>query len=268
MNRHILVCPLCGEDLTEGTAGTNKALKCPAGHSFDIAKENYVNLLIRSSSSPTGDNREMARSRHAFLSKGYYKCLADALGEVFSNTAANTALDICCGEGYYTAELANKSQCAFYGFDLSKDMVRLAAKRGCGACFFVANLNAIPVKSCAFDFAFHLFAPFDKDEFYRVVADGGHLVTVIPGREHLLGLKEILYKDVYLNEEEPPNAGDFVLADKIRVKADITVEKEDILPLFQMTPYYFKSPKEGLERLNTLDKLSTPTEFIMLVYKK
>ena len=100
-NAAILCCPVCGGALSV----REKAVSCLGEHSFDIAREGYVNLLRSSKSGDrTGDSKESARSRRNFLDKGYYSPLRDALTALFSDRSG-TVLDICCGEGYYTSAL-------------------------------------------------------------------------------------------------------------------------------------------------------------------
>lgn len=264
----ILCCPVCGKDMLFH----EKALRCENGHSFDFAKEGYVNLLRSGKSGDNkGDNKEMARSRRGFLNKGYYSPLADAVGELAEkySTDGGSVLDICCGEGYYTEQLTRRLNRDFYGFDISKNMVRLAGKRKCGASFFVANIASVPVKTGAVKFAFHLFAPFHAEEFSRILADGGVLVTAIPGKRHLFGLKTALYETPYENDEQPPEAGSLQLIDTVRVRGEITLNtQEEINALFQMTPYYYHTPAAGMCRLEALQTLKTEIEFVLLVYKK
>ncbi len=264
----VLRCPVCREDLTK----INRCFKCSNGHSYDIAKEGYVNLLsAHKSGDSVGDNKEMAHFRRNFLNKDYYKILADAISvcaEKYTNDNDNI-LDICCGEGYYTGELAKKLNRNYYGFDISKNMVRLAAKRGCNASFFVANISDIPIACGAIDFAFHLFAPFHSEEFSRILADDGVLVTAIPGKEHLFELKKALYENPYYNDEKPPESGKLVLSDKIRAKSEITLKtQEDIQALFRMTPYYYHTPSQGMARLEKINGLTTAVDFVLLVYTK
>ena len=110
----MLVCPICGESLNK----SENALKCQNNHCFDFAKEGYVNLLVGSKSGDkTGDSKDSARARHAFLQKGYYSCLKNTIAEKMSGTV----LDICCGDGYYDDYYGER-----YGFYISKEMVRLA----------------------------------------------------------------------------------------------------------------------------------------------
>lgn len=264
----IMKCPVCGQALEH----ENRIWRCADRHSYDIAKEGYVNLLsARRSGELIGDNREMALSRRDFLNKGYYAPLAEAVTKCLYRYSSDgdTVLDICCGEGYYTAYAAERLDRRFYGFDLSKNMVRLAAKRKVSAAFFVANIAAIPIADGAVKAAFHLFAPFHAPEFRRVIADDGVILTAIPGRDHLYGLKEVLYDQPYRNDEKEPSAEGLIAVERIRVRGEITLEcREDINALFQMTPYYYHTPSLGMKRLEERAALTTPIEFILIVYKK
>ena len=264
----IMKCPVCGQALISD----NRIWRCTNRHSYDVAKEGYVNLLsAHRSGDKIGDNREMALSRRDFLNKGYYAPLAEAVTECLSRYSSDgdTVLDICCGEGYYTAYASQQLNRRFYGFDLSKNMVRLAAKRKLDARFFVANIAAIPIADSAIKAAFHLFAPFHAAEFRRILADDGVLLTAIPGRDHLYGLKEVLYDQPYRNDEKEPSAEGLTAIERIRVRGEITLHsREDIDALFQMTPYYYHTPSDGMKRLEERTTLTTPIEFILIVYKK
>ena len=265
---NILRCPVCAEKLTQ----TSNTLICPARHCFDLAKEGYVNLLGGSRPGDRhGDSREMALSRKAFLNKGYYSPLADAVADTLKEKlSSGNVLDICCGEGYYTQILARAlPNLSFYGFDISREMVRLAAKRKSGAKFFVANLASIPVADESLQGAVHLFAPFNAAEFSRILAPGGVLLSVIPGKDHLMGLKKALYDVPYENDEGEPQTGGLQTVQRIRVKSQIELtSQEDIFALFQMTPYYFKTGASAVEKLKALDRLTTEIEFIILAYQK
>ncbi len=265
----VLRCPVCGMTIKR----CENSLKCENNHSFDISKEGYVNLLSRShkSGENTGDNRKMAVSRRDFLNKNYYISLAQAISDVMTKYNVNgNALDICCGEGYYTQQvMQNHPDISYYGFDLSKEMVRLAAKRKCGANFFVANIADIPICDDSVDFAFHLFAPFHCGEFYRIMKRSGVLVTVVPGSEHLYGLKELMYDSPYKNDEKAPDVGDFKIIEKIKVSSTVTLQNnEDIMSLAMMTPYFYHTPSKGLAKLSQTNELCTEIEFVIIVCQK
>ena len=261
-------CPVCGKPL-EPHGG---ALQCAEKHSFDIAKEGYVNLLTaqHKSGDRTGDNRAMARARHAFLERGCFAGLAQEMARQMQTLTGSdpTVLDICCGEGYYAQAAAAAKPCRLFGFDLSKEMVRLAARRKIpNALFFVANLAAIPLPASSVDFAMHLFAPFHAPEFARVLKRSGSLISVIPGRDHLFSLKEAVYDTPYRNDEAAPDGGALRLLERTRVKQTIRLEtKEDIRALFSMTPYAYRTSKTDLAKLDRLETLETVTDFVLLRY--
>ena len=275
----MLRCPVCGRVLEEDGRGA----RCAAGHTFDRAREGYLNLLRSSKAGDrTGDPKAAARSRRDFLDRGYYRPLRDELVRLVGELVAEKAdgdptcaarsplalLDICCGEGYYTSALGAVAGVDAYGFDLSKEMVRLAAKRG-GATCFVANMKAIPVADSSFDVATHLFAPFMEREFARVLKPGGVLFTVIPGERHLFGLKEAVYDTPYLNDERLPQTAELELVARHRVAADIVLETSaDIEAVFQMTPYYYRTSECDRAKLAGLTELATPIEFVIGEYRK
>ena len=106
-----------------------------------------MNLLLTAKSGAfIGDNRAMALARRDFLSKDYYRPLAQAVKSELENLPdASCAADICCGEGYYTEIVSEGFEGEFYGFDISKEMIRLAAKRKTDVLFAVANMKKLPL---------------------------------------------------------------------------------------------------------------------------
>lgn len=260
----MLICPVCGKELHM----EERSAVCEKGHRFDKAREGYVNLLRSSKSGDRiGDDKQAARCRRDFLNKGYYAPLKDALLDLFRDREG-TLLDICCGEGYYTAALSQLPGLRVWGFDISKEMVRLAAKRG-GASCFVANMASIPVADESFDFSTHLFAPFHEKEFSRVLKPGGRLYTVVPGRFHLWGLKQALYDKPYENDEKLPQTEKLRLVSVRKATASIRLAAPaDIEAVFHMTPYYFRTSASDKEKLARLESLETPIEFVIGEYEK
>ncbi len=261
-----LLCPVCKSELSK----SQNTLRCENSHSFDIAKEGYVNLLTgNKSGSLIGDNRDMARSRKSFLDKGYFAPAAEAVCLALSELRHASVLDICCGEGYYTQMIAQVCNADIYGFDISKEMVRLAAKRRCNATFFVANMADIPLADNSIDCAVHLFAPFCEKEFLRVIKPGGYLISVCPGAKHLWEMKTVLYNSPYKNEEICPDIEGLRLERTFNSihKAKLTC-KEDINALFKMTPYYYHTSPKDKEKLLSLNSLEITTDFYVRIYCK
>ena len=262
-----IICPVCGEKLRE----ENRSMKCAKGHCFDRAKEGYINLMAgaHKKGSLIGDNRDMALSRRAFLEKGYFDILLNELISLIKEKKLHCPqiLDICCGEGYYYHKIKEAVNCEMYGFDISKEMVRLAAKRKNGCEYFVANLSRIPLTDKSTDIAFHLFAPFHEKEFGRIIKDSGTLITVVAGERHLYELKEILYDTPYKNDEMPPETEKLTLKEKRKVTGRIHLSsKEDIDALFRMTPYYYRTSDRDKAKLLSFNELDVTVDFCIFVY--
>lgn len=261
----MLVCPVCGNKLTK----TERLYMCEKSHSFDIAKEGYVNLLTgkHKAGELIGDNRDMARARRTFLEKGYYDFLADELCKYIKQD--NKLLDISCGEGYYTDYMSRKTRADVSGFDISKEMIRLAAKKYKDVEFFVANIARIPVESESVDVAVQICAPFSEKEFARILRKDGILLSVVPGKRHLWGLKELLYEKPYENNEDTTEYECLKKAESVTVNATVTLMgQEEIMSLFAMTPYYYKTGEKDRQKLENAKSLTTELEFVIRKFVK
>ncbi|MBQ3151481.1 MAG: methyltransferase domain-containing protein [Clostridia bacterium] len=258
----IIICPVCGKPLNT----KEKPCLCEVGHSFDRAKEGYLNLLLSNQhkSRHPGDSPQSCKARRAFLSSGYYEPLAIFVASLLSD---GTVLDACCGEGYYTSFMTGENR-AVYGFDIAKDMIKLASKRDKSAEFFVAGINNIPVEEKSVDTLTHIFAPVNDSEFSRILKDDGIMIDVIPGADHLMGLKSILYDEPYKNPVSPLDSSLFRQQDEKTLKYDITAEGEDVMNLFHMTPYAYKTALTGEKKLAQVSSLRTSVEFVVRIYKK
>lgn len=256
----MLICPVCGDKLIKN----ERTYMCEKNHSFDMAKEGYVNLLTgkHKAGELIGDNRDMARARRAFLEKGYYDFLADELCKYINEN--DKLLDISCGEGYYTDYMRRKTQADVSGFDISKEMIRLAAKKYKEVEFFVANIARIPVESESIDVAVQICAPFSEKEFARILKKDGILLSVVPGKRHLWGLKEFLYEKPYENNEDATEYEYLKKVDCVTVKETITLAgHEEIMSLFAMTPYYYKTSEKDRQKLENAESLTTELEFVI-----
>lgn len=268
----MLICPVCGNELTLAETG----FCCKSRHSFDKSKEGYVNLLSgrHKNGSLIGDNRDMARSRREFLQKGYYDFLASAIAEMIHNhcphnTQCCNIVDISCGEGYYTDFVKRKTNGNVCGFDISKEMIRLAAKKYKDILFFVANIAKVPIADNSIDCAFQICAPFHEREFARILKKDGILISVVPGKRHLWGLKELLYDTPYENNEDKTVYSSLCLQSSVVVSCDsLIIGSDAIQQLFSMTPYYYKTSEKDKSKLNKTQELKTPLEFTIRTFTK
>lgn len=268
----LFCCPVCGGALIR-EAGR---YRCPAGHSFDVAREGYVNLLPANQqhSKAPGDDKEMAAARTRFLGGGWYTPLRDTLCGLVSKLApdAPALLDAGCGEGWYTqamAEAAAAKGGRTAGIDLSKPAVKKAARRCPSGEFAVGTLYHLPVRDQSIDVLVDCFSPLAASEFARVVRPGGTFLYVVPGPRHLWELKQVVYECPYENEEKREEYPGFRYLDIAPVETRFTLpDTQAVQDLFRMTPYYWKSPKSGVERLAGLDRLTVTGQFRIHVMER
>ena len=269
----LFCCPLCAAPLERGQS----AYTCPNGHCFDIAREGYVHLLPanRKHSKAPGDDKGMVAARNRFLDKGYYAPLRQALCRLALERVGPGAalLDSGCGEGYYTAGLWGVLGVAgreprLAGIDLSKPSVRLAARRIPHGEFAVASAYHLPVADGSIDLLLNCFSPLALEEFRRVLRPGGWFFYVVPAADHLWQLKQVLYDTPYPNQEQEIPYEGFSYEDVVPVEHWMEVPGADLADLFQMTPYYWKTPREGAQRLAGLDGLRVKAAFRIHVFRR
>lgn len=262
LDESAFICPLCRQKLFK----VGNTLRCLSSHSFDLARHGYVNLLMSNASGKRhGDDRLMVEARSRFLSKGYYDDLREAVSAVLGGS--NVVLDSGFGEGYYTSLFEEKNK--VIGIDISKDALKVAARRCKTAEFAVASIADIPIGNEAVDVVINIFAPDSPDEFMRVLRPNGRLITVYPMENHLIELKAAVYDKPYTNPTVSLERDGMKLISKKEVKYSISLDcNEDILSLFKMTPYYYKTSREDQQKLEGLDRLDISLEFMIAEYQK
>ena len=264
------ICPVCGLPLKK----IEKVYRCDNNHCFDESKYGYVNLLRSNSSSSKrhGDDRVMIRARRDFLSKGYYSFLLDELCEVCKKYAEKSALliDAGCGECYYSSSILQRfPSFSAIGADISKDALEFAHKRGVTFPLCVASVFDLPFEDEKADIVLSCFAPDSPSEFVRILKKRGVLIKVVPLEEHLFSLKSAVYDTPYANEPPDKSEEGFELLEFREVRRDITIENgEDIMNLFRMTPYYYKTGRQDQQKAMSLEKLTIQAAFGIAVFRK
>ena len=265
-------CPVCKKRFTQ----KERSLICENGHCSDLSKKGYVNLLRSAKSGGVrhGDDKLMVSARTAFLGAGFYDMLRDAVTETVLKYTEDSPkiLDAGCGEGFYTSHirqaLAEKHP-AVYGIDVSKDAIHAAAVRDKQLHLAVASIFDLPIEDQSIDLLINLFAPYDASEFSRVLKDGGILLRVFPREKHLWELKTAVYDVPYENEIDTLILEGFELIEKKEITFPLSLDAPEYIDtLFKMTPYYYKTSREGQARLHALDFLQTHAEFFLVIYRK
>ena len=266
----VLACPVCGGSLQL----QERSLVCDARHSFDLAKQGYVNLYR---GKPINEyTKESFQERQTILEKGMYAHLleeiCDFLIKTYGQDAAEVSgadskpakkvlLDAGCGEGYYTREIAQRlgAQLELYGTDLSRDSIQLAAgtANGMGSGpadikWFVSDIGRLPVADKSVDYVLDIFTSANYQEFQRVLADGGYLIKVIPGEGHVKELREAASDQLYHKEYKERRGAavfgehfDVVLQKTVSRTFEVTPEERDIF--IRMTPLLFAVDKSKID---------------------
>ena len=266
----VLACPVCGGSLQL----QDRSLVCDARHSFDLAKQGYVNLYR---GKPINEyTKESFQERQTILEKGMYAHLleeiCDFLIKTYGQDAAEVSgadskpakkvlLDAGCGEGYYTREIAQRlgAQLELYGTDLSRDSIQLAAgtANGMGSGpadikWFVSDIGRLPAADKSVDYVLDIFTSANYQEFQRVLADGGYLIKVIPGEGHVKELREAASDQLYHKEYTERRGAavfgehfDVVLQKTVSRTFEVTPEERDIF--IRMTPLLFAVDKSKID---------------------
>jgi 23S rRNA (guanine745-N1)-methyltransferase len=262
---------------------TGDSWKCEEGHSFDVAKEGYVNLLAsnRKLGELVGDSKEMIAAREAFLATGSYDLLSEKIGNLVANHLSSqqkgvpAILDAGCGTGFYLAQLLSflnqpdlfPTTNAF-GSDVSKEAVRKAAKAHPNLQFLVADTNDfLPFEDGSLDVVMDIFAPRNGREFSRILAPDGLLLVVVPGDKHLEELRSLLGL-LSIEEEKERKIQEkfsayFTLSSVEKVNYQISLTSNQVRSLIMMTPNarHFDPTKEP-------DSMEVSAEFSLLAFIK
>lgn len=273
LNNYVkLICPICGKTLIKG----EKSFSCVKRHSFDLAKQGYVNLLPvqNKKSLHPGDTKEMLLARREFLNSGIYLPICNAVTEkataLLKNTENAQIVDIGCGEGYYTTAIKNAVEgCCCMGIDISKDAVRMACSRDKEIVWAVATAGCLPVADNSTNLITAMFSLISKDEYTRILKKGGYIIEVIAGNNHLIELKHIIYDDVYKQDKKPAYISDsFKEISREEQEFSFTLDNSQLKNLLMMTPHLWRIKKENREKLEQTESLTLTAHYWVRVLQK
>lgn len=271
-----LICPICGSKLVkEGKSFLCTSQETKKRHCFDISSARYADLSYRSGGS--GDPKDAVTDRTAFLDKGYYEPLSNEINALCRKYLDGNFLliDAGCGEGYYSERIATEFSDSFvFGADLSKHAVHRASVRrnirgGNNSFYAVSSIFSLPIAPNTADCVLSMFAPVAEDEVLRVLKDGGFLIVGAAGENHLYDLKEAIYDEVHLNDERADLPQKLHFVDKVNVSYKAAIDNnEDLMRLFGMTPYRFRTSEKSMNILKSLNSLEVEVDVDFYVYRK
>jgi 23S rRNA (guanine745-N1)-methyltransferase len=246
----VLICPVCSTPLRDARSH----LVCVEGHTFNRAREGYVDLLPmgHGRSRLRGDTREMLDARRRILTGGHFARIAQRLGALAREhcTATTrgrdfTVLDAGCGIGYYVGQMSQDwpetRPASFFGVDISRAALRMAARAYPRVSFI---LNDVKHRLCfaagSVDLLLNIFAPRNATEFRRVLSPRGRLLSVIPQPTHLQELRAhwpMLRIDEDKADRIAAQLGPAAATE--RLEYHVSLDGRDQLDLLRMTPSYW-----------------------------
>jgi 23S rRNA (guanine745-N1)-methyltransferase len=263
-----LACPYCGDPLTRAAA----ALRCPAGHVFDIARQGYVNLLATDRKAAAGDTAAMVQARGGFLAAGHFDQLAAALaaeaaqsggqaaGAPGSTVAGEAAapgpcvVDAGAGTGFYLAAVLDRLPGrAGLALDASKFALRRAARAHPRIGAVVCDVwRGLPVADGSAGLVLNVFAPRNGPEFHRILAPGGRLLVITPTPQHLQELVsalDLLTVDEQKQERLSRTLGPgFAPASERQLTGTSLMSHAGIAAVVQMGPSAWQADPQQLQR--------------------
>ncbi len=265
-----LTCPSCETALE----WNEKECRCANGHSFDLAKEGYANLLLshqRRSSHP-GDDDKMIQARRRFFDSGAFEPVTDQIKKsvIGNHQSAMSILDCGCGEGHFLGALSEAHAGQFYGVDVSKEAVRCAAKRYKKAKWIVANgMRKLPFADHSLDVILSVLAPRNPEEFARILKPDGALILGVPGPNHLIELRSRLAANAGDFEEKADEAAakcapHFKETHRELLSYQQTLNAAQLADLIQMTPIFWCSSPEAKADVQRLSELTVTVSFVLL----
>lgn len=264
------ICPHCRNPLNQDG---ERSLACESGHRFDFAREGYINLLPvnHKRSKEPGDSKAMIAARGRVHQASVYQPLAQAMVQQIASSgqAPGVALDLGCGEAYYSVALLDVFPgVELYGVDIAKSAVRLASRHCRAGHFAVASAFDVPLGDAALDLVQSVFAPVDESELRRLLRPGGLYLKVVPAPRHLWELRCLLYDEPRSHADEfvcPPG---FDLLSREQLEYQLTLEQTLLQDLVAMTPYAHRGQREHRGRLEALEQLSLQMAFTLAVMRR
>ncbi len=260
-NYSILICPKCKSELEK----KGNSLVCINNHCYDFAKQGYVNLLLvnQKNSRNPGDDETMINARDLFLKEGYFLKLRDEIQKQIVSSGVSI-LDAGCGSGYYSFGLEEFGD--LYLTDISKIAVKKASTNK-GAVAFVSSIFELPIKDNSIDYVLNIFAPKPQNEFLRVLKNGGKIIEVVPGKNHLKELKSVLFKENLRKNQEKFAYNELILAQTYKLTYKATLKNNsDIMHLAQMTPYWYKGAEKIESTLKNINTMEITFDFIINIW--
>jgi 23S rRNA (guanine745-N1)-methyltransferase len=257
-----LSCPVRGCHERLHRAG--RSFACPRGHSHDIARSGYVNLLQPQDrrSLQAGDSRAAVESRAELIEAGVGRATIDAVvasaQSLIGSRSDAVVVELGSGSGETVGLLcAGRATCGI-GIDLSTHAAAFAARRFPSVTWVVANADRrLPLMDRSVDLVLSVHARRNPSECRRVLRPDGHLLVAIPGARDLIELRETVQGEAVARDRTPQLIGDhdehFDVVNRTSTTVCVTLARDALLKLLRGT--YRGERLSESTRVDRLDRL-------------
>lgn len=248
-----LRCPLC-----HGTVEVKelKSIVCTNNHTFDFAKQGYLNMLKKPVNTQYDDALFGARQR-IISDVELYAPVHDKIADIITSRSAENSLlfDAGSGEGSHLKLIQDKVSVETLkgiGLDISKEGILMAAKNYAGPVWIVGDLANPPLADVSCRFILNFLSPANYSEFKRILSDDGIIIKVIPGSNYLKELRTELFSNTEESEYENNKTLDLLkknvtVVNEERITYTKTLDADGLKDLISMSPLGWHADKEQIE---------------------
>lgn len=269
-------CPICRQQL-KVTAETS--MTCEKNHTFDFAKQGYVNLLHRPVK--TQYNRELFQARNAIIMESdLYGEMHQEVSEIIAKNfprlkEPSMILDAGSGEGSHLQRILETTEplkLAGVGLDISKEGIRMAASNYKEAIWFVGDLANIPMENEALNIILNILSPANYQEFKRVLNHDGLMIKVVPSADYLIELRQSIFnnteKESYENQKTVTLFREHFQSVEVKnLKYKKKIQTSELENLLHMTPLGWNAEKSAMDELLHQDYFEITVDLDLLIGK-
>lgn len=275
----LFACPLCK---TSMKVIDFKSLICLNHHTFDFAKQGYMNLMTHSVN--TKYSKGLFEARRKLITESvFYKPLSHAIAKIINEHQVNTEeiisiLDAGCGEGSHLSNICDivrsdsVESAVGVGIDISKEGIMIASKNYSNKIWAVADLANTPFKNKQFDVILNILSPSNYAEFNRLLKSDGIVIKIVPQSGYLKELREHLFykpeKQNYSNSEKVMRFKEsFQFVESSRLSYTMNLNKSSIEWLIQMTPLTWSTTEERIRSFLNKNSAQISVDLDILIGK-
>ncbi len=267
-------CPLCESEMR---VVDQKSLICSNNHTFDFAKQGYINLMIQQSNSHY--SKELFGARHNIINDTdlyaeMHKSISNVIKESIDTTIKPFLIvDLGCGEGSHLQRIiedCGSDAITGVGLDIAKEGIVAAARSYENPIWLVGDLAKSPLADHSFHVILNILSPSNYKEFKRMLVQDGLVIKVVPGPNYLKEIREALFesseKKEYKNDDTISLFNEhFKLIHNVKLNYTKILSKEELYNLVRMTPLAWSGDQDRINVFSNQDSAEITVDLEILV---